>query len=161
MGSHRLQYDHANSNTATRRARTLMTDLIRMSFSIEKPLHDKLEDLVRRLRYENRSEFIRDLIRARLVEEEWEGNSEAVATITLVYNHHARRLSDKLIDLQHNHHRNVLAVTHVHLDAQVCAEAILVRGKANAIRELAGLLQQQKGVLHAAVSMSTTGKRLA
>jgi hypothetical protein len=37
----------------------------------------------------------------------------------------------------------------------------LVRGKANAIRDLAGLLQQQKGVLHASVSMSTTGKRLA
>lgn len=137
-----------------------MTDLIRLSFSIEKPLHDRLEDMVRRLHYDNRSEFIRDLIRSRLVEEEWEGNQEAVATITLVYNHHARRLSDKLTDLQHHHHRNILAVTHVHLDEHHCAEAILVRGRANAIRELAGLLQQQKGVLHASVSMSSTGKRL-
>jgi CopG family transcriptional regulator, nickel-responsive regulator len=138
-----------------------MSDLVRLSISIEKPLHDRLEDLVRRLRYENRSEFIRDLVRSRLVEEEWEGNLEAVATITLVYNHHARRLSDKLTDLQHDHFRSILAVTHVHLDEDRCAEAILVRGKANAIRELAGRLQQQKGVLHAAVSMSTTGKQLS
>ena len=137
-----------------------MTDLVRLSFSIEKPLHDKLEGLVQRQKYENRSEFIRDLIRSRLVEEEWEGNLEAVATITLVYNHHTRKLSDKLTDVQHHHHRHILAVTHVHLDEHLCAEAILVRGRANEIREIAALLQQQKGVLHAAVAMSTTGKRL-
>ena len=137
-----------------------MTDLVRLSFSIEKPLHDRLEAMVRRLRYENRSEFIRDLIRSRLVEEEWEGNQEALATITLVYNHHARRLSGKLTDLQHHHHRRILAVTHVHLDEHHCAEAILVRGRANAIRDIAGLLGQQKGVLHAAVSMSTTGRQI-
>jgi CopG family nickel-responsive transcriptional regulator len=137
-----------------------MTDLVRLSFSIEKPLHDRLEDMVQRLHYENRSEFIRDLIRSRLVEKEWEGNQEAVATITLVYDHHVRRLSDKLMDLQHHHFRNILAVTHVHLDEHRCAEAIMVRGRANAIREIAGLLQQQKGVLHAAVSMSTTGKQI-
>ena len=137
-----------------------MTDLVRLSFSIEKPLHDRLEEMVQSLHYENRSEFIRDLIRSRLVQEEWEGNQEAVATITLVYNHHARRLSDKLTDLQHHHHQNILAVTHVHLDEHRCAEAIMVRGKANVIREIAGLLQQQKGVLHGAVSMSTTGKKI-
>jgi len=138
-----------------------MTDLVRLSFSLEKPLHDRLEGLVQRLHYGNRSEFIRDMIRSRLVQEEWEGNQEAIATITLVYNHHARRLSDKLMDLQHHHHRLVLAVTHVHLDEHLCAEAILMRGKAKAIQEIAGLLQQQKGVLHAAVSMSTTGKELS
>lgn len=137
-----------------------MTDLVRLSFSIEKPLHDRLEGLVRRLRCGNRSEFIRDLIRARLVEEEWKGNREAVATITLIYDHGARRLGDRLTDLQHRRYRSILAVTHVHLDEHRCAEAIMVRGKANAIRELAGMLGQQKGVLHAAVSMSTTGRRI-
>ena len=123
-----------------------MTDLVRLSFSIEKPLHDKLEDLVHRLHYENRSE--------------WEGNAEAVATITLIYNHHARRLSGKLTDLQHHHHQNVLAVTHPPRRARLRG-GDPGAGEGERDPGTRGLLHQQKGVLHAAVSMSTTGKRLA
>lgn len=138
-----------------------MSDLVRLSFSLEKALEDQLERLRRRRKYANRSEFIRDLIRDRLVEDEWENDEEAVGTITLVYDHHARTVTQKLTDLQHRHHDEILAATHVHLDSDICVEAILVRGRAGRIREIAGLLQQHKGVLHAAVSMSSTGKRLA
>jgi CopG family nickel-responsive transcriptional regulator len=138
-----------------------VADLIRISFSLEKPLHDKLERLLRRGRHGNRSEFIRDLIRSRLVHEEWEADREAVGTITLVYNHRSRNLSRKLMSLQHDHHERILAVTHVHLDHDMCAEAVLVRGRAQKIRGIASLLEQQKGVLHVAVAMSSTGKNLA
>jgi CopG family nickel-responsive transcriptional regulator len=138
-----------------------MSELVRLSFSLESPLNDKLEDLIRRSRYQNRSEFIRDLIRSRLVDEEWERNREAVGTITILYNHKSRALSGKLTGVQHHHHHHVLATTHVHLDDDLCVEAILVRGHADEVRALASMLQQQKGVLHATVSMSSTGKDLA
>ena len=39
-----------------------MTDLTRLSFSIEKPLLARLEKLIRSSKYANRSEFIRDMI---------------------------------------------------------------------------------------------------
>ena len=138
-----------------------MSDLVRLSFSLEKPLAERLEQLVARDRYANRSEFLRDLIRSRLVDKEWERNREAVGTITLVYDHQSRLLSQKLIGLQHHHHRHILATMHVHLDKEICVEAILVRGRAEEIRDLEAQLRQQKGVLHAAVSMNTTGKELA
>jgi CopG family nickel-responsive transcriptional regulator len=137
-----------------------MSDLLRLSFSLETPLARRLEELVAEDRYANRSEFLRDLIRSRIVEKEWERNLEAVGTITLVYEHHSRLLSQKLVDLQHHHHRRILATLHVHLDEQICVEAILVKGRAEEIRELASRLRQQKGVLHAAVAMSSTGKDL-
>ena len=137
-----------------------MSDLVRMSFSLESSLCERLEALVERSAYANRSEYIRDMIRDRLVREEWEGNREAIGTVTLLYDHHARGLSDRLTHLQHHHHGAVLATTHVHLDAHLCAEMILVRGKAREIEGLADDLRKQKGVLHASLSMGSTGKDL-
>ena len=138
-----------------------MSDLVRTSFSIERPLLARLEQMAARGRYTNRSEFLRDMIRQHLVEQEWQANGVAVGTITLVYDHHSRLLTEKLTDEQHRHHEVILATTHVHLDEHMCVEMILTRGPAKRLRELAGLLSKQKGVLHAALSMSSTGKKLA
>ena len=138
-----------------------MTELTRLSFSIEKPLLQKLEKLVRDSRYANRSEFIRDMIRQQLVGRQWQDDQETLGTVTLLYNHHLHKLSEKLTDLQHHHHENILVSTHVHLDKDLCAEVVLVKGRASRIKQLADLLGQQKGVLHTALSISSTGKTLA
>ncbi|MBI5638149.1 MAG: nickel-responsive transcriptional regulator NikR [Nitrospinae bacterium] len=138
-----------------------MPELERLSFSIEKPLMEKLEKLIKTSGYGNRSEFIRDMIRGRLVAREWESDHEAVGTVTLVYNHHQRKLGEKLTGIQHHHHHIILAATHIHLDHDMCAEVIIARGAASRIRELADTLRRQKGVFHAELSMSSTGTKLA
>jgi CopG family transcriptional regulator, nickel-responsive regulator len=137
-----------------------MTDLVRLSISIEKPLHDQMERIVKESGYQNRSEFVRDLIRDCLVKEQWKQNQNVVGTITLIYNHHSRLLSANLTHLQHDHHEMILSTTHVHLDHEMCAEVIIVRGKASRISNLANLMQKQKGVLHLSLSMSSAGKDL-
>lgn len=137
-----------------------MSDLERVSFSIETDLLKKMERLLKLGRYKNRSEYIRDLIRDRLVEEEWERDDEALGTVTMIYDHDRKSLGDKLTALQHEHHHAVLATTHIHLDHHLCAEMIMVRGRASMIRQLADQMGQQKGVLHAKLTMSSTGKRL-
>ena len=138
-----------------------MPGVMRLSFSIEQPLWERLERLVEEGQYANRSEFIRDMIRDRLVEKEWKENEEAVGTITLVYNHHTRGLSDRLTHTQHHHHDVVLASTHIHLDADLCVEIVVVRGPARRLQTLASHLRREKGVLHADISMSSTGEGLA
>ncbi|MBI4828050.1 MAG: nickel-responsive transcriptional regulator NikR [Nitrospinae bacterium] len=137
-----------------------MSKLTRLSFTIEKSLFDRLERLAKKSRYENRSEFIRDLIRDRLVEEEWEAGQEALGVITLIYDHHARGVAHKLTSIQHKRHTHALAATHVHLDERLCAEMILLRGRAGEIRAIADEMRRLKGVLHARLSMSSTGKGL-
>jgi CopG family nickel-responsive transcriptional regulator len=138
-----------------------MAELARLSISLEKPLLRQLERLVKASRYTNRSEFIRDLIRQRLVGQQWaDKRQEVIGTITLVYNHYKSQLLEKLIKIQHDHHDNVLASTHVHLSHDVCAEMIMVRGSAGRIRDIVDRLRQQRGVLHAELAMSSTGKRL-
>ncbi len=138
-----------------------MSDLARVSISLEQPLLNRLERLVRAAGYSNRSEYIRDLIRERLVEQQWaDRKQEVVGTITLVYDHSARRLADKLVDIQHDHHDQVMATTHVHLSHDLCAEMIMVRGSAAVVRRIADQLRQQRGVLHATLALSTSGEPL-
>lgn len=134
-----------------------MSELIRLSLSLEKPLYDQLERLVKQGEFANRSEFVRGMIREKLVNEQWQGDGETLATITMVYDHHAHKLSAKLIELQHNHHSNVLAATHVHLSEHMCAEMIMVRGEPSEIRHLADHMRQQKGVFHLALNMTSAG----
>lgn len=138
-----------------------MPNLERLSISIEKPLFGRLEKLVRDSHYTNRSEYVRDLIRNKIVEREWERDDEALGTVTLLYNHHARGLSDRLTCLQHDHHSNIFATTHVHLTHDLCAEMIMIKGKARLIRALSDAMSREKGVLHASLSLSSIGKKLS
>lgn len=135
--------------------------LVRLSMSIEKPLFEQFERLVEQHGYANRSEFIRDLIREQLVHQDWEaGRRDMIGTITILYDHHTYQLSKKLTDIQHDKHEMFLATTHLHLTHELCAEMIMVRGKPERIREMADRLRQQKGVLHAALSISSMGDGL-
>lgn len=132
----------------------------RFTVSIEPALSAKLETLMRRTGEANRSKMVSDLVRARLVEEEWDDDRDALGTITLLYDHHRRQLLNALADVQHDYHDQVLCATHVHLSHSLCAEVIIVRGRAEGIRALADRMRRLKGVLHCTLGMSSTGERL-
>ncbi|MBI5410199.1 MAG: nickel-responsive transcriptional regulator NikR [Nitrospirae bacterium] len=135
--------------------------IVRFGMSLEDALLERFDALIRKKGYSNRSEAIRDLIRDSLVTEEWElSASETVGTITLVYSHEARELTDTLTDLQHHHHNSIIASTHIHLDEHNCLEAIIVKGKAKDIKSIADRLIGTKGVKHGKLSVTTTGKHL-
>lgn len=139
-----------------------MADLTRFGISIDERLLQRFDHLIGEKGYINRSEAIRDLIRAALVEEEWaRGDEEMVGTVTLVYDHHTRDLSDKLTEQQHSHHDAIISALHVHLDAHHCLEVVVVRGKARDVKRLADELIGTKGVKHGKLVTSTTGKELA
>jgi CopG family nickel-responsive transcriptional regulator len=134
---------------------------MRFGVSIENKLMKKFDDLIERKGYAARSEALRDLIRDRLVEEEWEsGDQETVGTITLVYDHHTRELDHALTDLQHRSFHQIVSALHVHLDAHNCLEVLVVKGKSRDIRRIADGLIGTKGVKHGKLTMTTTGKEL-
>lgn len=124
---------------------------------MESELHEQLEELLAEGPFENRSEFFRELLRDRIVQREWAKGEEVLGTVTLVYDHNSRELSNKLVSLQHEVHDMILASTHVHLNHDLCAEVIIALGRAKKIERFVDSIQQQRGVLHAALSMSTTG----
>jgi CopG family transcriptional regulator, nickel-responsive regulator len=97
--------------------------------------------------YATRSEAIRDMVREQLVESELSrGNTEAVGTLTLVYDHHQRELQDKLTSYQHHHLHSIVSTLHVHLDEHRCLEVIILRGKTTEIKHIADGLIAAKGV---------------
>ncbi len=138
-----------------------MSELVRISLSLEDSLLDKLTEMVNESGYENRSEYIRDLIRDRIISEQWESGHEVVASVTLVYNHHQRGLTEKLVELQHHCGEQVLASTHLHLSHEICLEVIMIRGKGENIRSLVNSIRQLRGVLNVDISMSTTGEHIS
>jgi CopG family nickel-responsive transcriptional regulator len=134
--------------------------LVRLSMSIEKPLFDKFEELVKARGYGNRSEFVRDMVRDALVQDRWAGRKEVIGTVTLVYDHHRTDTGEKLTELQHKTRKMVLAATHIHLSDEICAEMIMLRGAPKAICELVDAMRSQKGVFHAALNMSPSDEGL-
>lgn len=135
-----------------------MSELERVSLAIEKHLIERFDALVERDGKANRSEAIRDLIRKCLVEEEVESSArgEIVATVTMVYDHHKRELSDRLVSTGHDHHESILASLHVHLDHDNCLEVVALRGRARDVRHLAEHLIGMKGVKHGKLVLSST-----
>jgi CopG family transcriptional regulator, nickel-responsive regulator len=138
-----------------------MADLTRFGVSIQTRLLDQFDRFIAQKGYVNRSEAIRDLIRNQLVAltaEHEEG--EMVGTVTFVYNHHVRQLSDLLTEFQHQHYGAVIAALHVHLDEENCLEVLVIRGQSGEIRRIADKLIGTKGVKHGKLTLTTAGKDL-
>jgi CopG family nickel-responsive transcriptional regulator len=126
-----------------------MADLSRIGVAIDSKLLEQFDNLIAKRGYTNRSEAFRDLIRNELVQETWQASESVVfGTVTLVYDHHVRQLTDKLTELQHGYFSNIVANMHVHLDHHNCLEVILIRGKSADVQKLANSLIAMKGVKH-------------
>jgi CopG family nickel-responsive transcriptional regulator len=138
-----------------------MGDLSRIGVAIDTDLLEKFDQLIEQRGYTNRSEAFRDLIRDELVEKNWESpDSQVVGTVTLVYDHHVRMLSEKLTDIQHDFHHSILSTLHVHLDHDHCLEVLVVRGKSVDVRKVADILISTKGVKHGRLTITTSGVEL-
>jgi CopG family transcriptional regulator, nickel-responsive regulator len=121
----------------------------RFAVAIETGLLQRFDRLLRRQGLGNRSEAVRDLIRRRLVEDEAsQGREDAVGTLTLVYDHAQRELSEKVTAAGHEHHAHVLSTLHVHLDHKLCLEVMALKGKPSELQHFAARLLGLKGVKH-------------
>lgn len=133
-------------------------ELERIGVAIDRSLLEKFDDLIGRRGYANRSEAFRDLIRAELVgDTAGQPRGLVTGTITLLYDHHVRLVSEKLTALQHDYHHQILSTLHVHLDHDNCLEVIVVKGEAAQVRQLSDRLIAARGVKHGRLVLSGTG----
>ena len=130
--------------------------LSRIGVSLDSELLARFDSFIADKGYENRSEAFRDLIRDRLVGSAViAGSALVVGTVTLIYDHHTRRLPEKLADLQHESHALVISTLHAHLDHENCLEVVLLRGKSRDVQKLADRLISTKGVQHGRLVISS------
>ena len=124
-----------------------MSDIERIGVSIEKNLLKMYDEIIAEDGYKNRSEAVRDLIRERLSRKRLsDPQAHAVAGVFLIYDHHEKKLPQKLVDIQHNHLLEVAASTHVHLDHHNCLEVIILKGQVKEIEKLGNKIAALKGV---------------
>jgi len=126
----------------------------RITITIDDALLATVDALVERRGYPSRSEAIRELLReAAKQDHAAEGGAPCVASLTYVYDHSVRDLSQRIVAAHHDHHDLGIATTHVHFDHDSCLEVAILRGRADAIRKLADSLTAQRGVRHANLHM--------
>ena len=129
--------------------------LSRIGIALDSDLLKRFDRSIRHRGYTNRSEAFRDLIRDRLVTEQTAApTATVVGTITLIYDHHASGISEKLTELQHAHHELVVSTSHAHLDHESCLEVLIVHGKSATVEQFADRLIGLKGVQHGRLVMT-------
>ncbi len=127
---------------------------------MDEKLLDDFDRFIKQRNYVNRSEAIRDLIRAAFVEVEWQEDKRVIGVISLVYDHHQPKLQEKVTEIQHNYHHEIVSTTHIHMDHHNCLEVIITKGTAVMVAELCNRLTSLKGTRNCKLAMSTTGKNL-
>lgn len=124
-----------------------MSDIARFSVSLEADLLERFDKFCADGKFATRSEAIRQLLREKLTSVAWQGAAAAVAaSLTLIYDHHRAKLTDKMIDIQHAHADCVVSTMHVHLSHDLCMEIIALRGRAEDLQQLAAELSGLKGI---------------
>jgi CopG family nickel-responsive transcriptional regulator len=66
----------------------------------------------------------------------------------MIYDHHTGNLTNKLLNLQHDHHSEILSTTHIHVDHHNCLEVLVLKGLAGNIQKLADNIKAIKGIKH-------------
>ena len=129
--------------------------LSRIGVALDSDLLERFDQFISRLGYTNRSEAFRDLIRDRLVAERTAVPHATVAgTVTLIYDHHAHGVTEKLTEIQHASHQLIVSTSHAHLDHDSCLEVLIVRGKSAEVSKFADRLIGLKGVQHGRLVMT-------
>ncbi len=136
--------------------------LSRIGIALDSDLLKRFDRLIGQRGYTNRSEAFRDLIRDRLVAERTAvPDAIVVGTVTLIYNHHAHGITEKLTEAQHAHHELVVSTSHAHLDHDSCLEVLIVHGQSARVERFADLLIGLKGVQHGRLVMTVPAHSLA
>ena len=127
----------------------------RLTISVDDDLAASFDALVAKRGYTSRSEAMRELVRRALDEQRVEagGNAPCIANLSYVFDHHLRDLSQRLTEIEHDHHELVVSTTHVHLDHDTCLESAILRGPIDAVRALANAVQAERGVRFGALNL--------
>ncbi|MDV0446793.1 MULTISPECIES: nickel-responsive transcriptional regulator NikR [Methanolapillus] len=123
-------------------------ELMRIGVSLPDNLLTKFDNIIEERGYSSRSEGIRDAIRSYINHYEWMNDikGKRVGTISLVYDHTKRGLSNMMADIQHEHSNIIKTSIHVHLDHENCLEVVVLEGDGIEIKLLAEKILSLNGV---------------
>ena len=137
-------------------------DLARFSIAVPEDMLRAFDaQIARRGNNANRSEAIRDLIRASLARDTARTpNEQVIGSLTMIYDHHTGDLTQRLDEVQHDYTDEIVSTMHVHLDHHNCLEILALKGRGERVYELADKLLGLRGVKHGELTCAATGTSL-
>lgn len=133
-----------------------MENIIRFSVSLPQNLLDEMDKKVKFQGYASRSEFTRDLIREKIVRDNWENeDGELIGVLTIIYEHHQSDVLAKMMEIEHNAKVLISCTTHIHIDHSNCLEMICIRGFARDIIKFTNDISSLKGVKFSSLSKAS------
>jgi CopG family nickel-responsive transcriptional regulator len=132
-----------------------MSDLVRFGVAMERALLNEFDQRIAARGYENRSEALRDLVRADLVRAAWDAGASVAATMTIVFDARAREVTSRLAEIESEPSLGVLSSLRVPLDGGRALEVIALRGRAGELTNLAGQIGGAKGVFSCELTLAS------
>lgn len=137
---------------------------VRFSVSLPGELFAEFDKRVAALDYSSRSEYVRDLIREKMAQDEWntKSNDKMLGVLCIAYSHHQNDLVSQMMELEHEleHSSNIeiICTNHLHVDHDNCLETINLRGSCDEIEKFSSKIAGLKGVKFAKLTKVAISK---
>ncbi|NPE28925.1 nickel-responsive transcriptional regulator NikR [Methanococcoides sp. SA1] len=137
-------------------------ELMRIGVSLPDNLLNKFDSIIESRGYSSRSEGIRDSIRNYINQYEWMSDirGRRVGTITVIYDHTKRGLSNAIADIQHDYSDLIKSSVHIHLDHDNCLEVVIFDGEGELIKEMDERLMALKGVKYVKLNTAPPAEKI-
>lgn len=127
----------------------------RITFSMDDELMHDLDRIISERGYASRSEAIRDVARAGLMQaaEDNRGAGCGAAILTYVYKHSTRDIPRRLTRTFHAYASLSVSILRLHLEGERCLEVNVLRGEYSSIKRLADRVITDPGVHYGRLMM--------
>lgn len=125
----------------------------RITITIDDQLAQEIDKRAHALGHHNRSETVRDLVRAGIAHTRPDvaAGSECVASVVYVYEQGTRELPKRLANAYQHQHDLSVATMRVALDHDSCMEVAVLKGKTAEVERFAEQIVAERGVRHGRV----------
>ena len=125
----------------------------RITITIDDELAEEIDRLAQSRGSQNRSEAVRDLVRAGLAHTRPDAtaSSECVAGVIYIYDQGTRELPKRLSHAYQEQHDLTVATLRVALDHESCMEVAVLKGRTTEVETLAERIVAERGVRHGRV----------
>ena len=117
-----------------------------VSLSIPKNLLEKVDSYMQEQGLANRSEIIRQALRAYLSEDRKLGELQGKLTVTITIIYKSEAKTGQIADIQHEYSNIIATFLHTHVDQGHCIEIIVAKGEAQTIKALILVLKANKQI---------------
>lgn len=134
----------------------MVRDVTIISVSVPENLLERVETSIKEQGFANRSEIIRQALRAFVLESRnlKELKGEVAASVTIIYKRGAK--NHQISETQHSFGDIISTYLHAHIEEDYCLEVLVVKGNADSLRRMVEAFRTNENISQIKVSILKT-----